>query len=194
MASRFSKNDRFDLDQWVPGGENHPESPASGRGRAVRRGTGQDRPRGSVTISRGRSRSGSPVEPASPSPIVRRAGDDPDYQVRHPGPDDIALVIEVATTAWRRSPDRRPRSMERPESGSTGSSTWSIARSRSTPTLGRKAIDRARSRRGSVPLVIDGQPLRRAAVASSFLRGWSPCSRLQVLFLVYLEGVRERLR
>ena len=79
---------------------------------------------------------------AGADPRVRRAGaghrDRPGFRRRlpapDPGPPDVALLVEVSEIdADVRTAARNGRPMPRAGSPSTGSSTWSTARSRSTP-------------------------------------------------------------
>ena len=83
---------------------------------------------------------------------LRRAGDDPRLRASaRPGRPTSPWSSRSPIPAWRRIASWPPRSTGPRESPSTGSSTWSIARSRSTPTRARKAIEIARglSARGS---------------------------------------------
>ena len=80
-------------------------------------------------------------EPEPDVSIVR--GCDEDYRHRHAGPADVGLVVEVsmATLDLDRWPEAR-RLRDRRYTRSTGSSTWSSVRSRSTPSRGRARISR----------------------------------------------------
>ena len=66
-----------------------------------------------------------------------------DYEGRHPGPEDIAMVVEIADSSLPE--DRKMAAAVYGLSGvpCTGSSMWSIAKSRSTPNRGHKVTGRA---------------------------------------------------
>ena len=77
-------------------------------------------------------------EPEPDIAIVR--GSDADYRHRIPTAADVALLVEVSETTLSRTGARSGRPMPGPGSPSTGSSTWSPARSRSTPGRSRRAV------------------------------------------------------
>ena len=81
-------------------------------------------------------------EPEPDIAIVR--GSDDDWKHRNPGPADVALLVEVSDSTSRKIA-RWPGFMRAPGSRSTGSSTWSTARLRSTPSRALQATRRWRS-------------------------------------------------
>ncbi len=80
-----------------------------------------------------------PAQASEPEPnhcVVR--GTIVDYAERHPGPDDVALIVEVADTSLADDPRWPPRSTGPRASRSTGSLTSRGDGSRSTPGPGRE--------------------------------------------------------
>ena len=75
-------------------------------------------------------------EPEPDRCVVR--GSVRDYEDRHPGPDDIALVVEVPTPAWRRTASW-PRGLRARPVPVYWIIDLVLARSRSTPTRAREA-------------------------------------------------------
>ena len=69
-------------------------------------------------------------EPQPDISVVRGDGDD--YEGRHPGPGDLALLVEVAEATLSRDRERSGRTTRGPAFPPTGSSTWSTNSSRST--------------------------------------------------------------
>ena len=94
-------------------------------------------------------------------------GDSDDFTDHHPGPEDVALIVEVADCSLSRDRGEKRDNYGRPGSPSTGSSTWSTAGSRSTPARPTAAYPAPTilGESESVELIIDGRPLGRIAVA-----------------------------
>jgi Uma2 family endonuclease len=80
-------------------------------------------------------------EPEPDAAVVRESRDD--YRGRIPGFGNIALLVEVAESTLDREQGEKRRAYAKGVSCITGSSTWSTAMRRSTPTLFRAMIGRA---------------------------------------------------
>ena len=127
-------------------------------------------------------------EPEPDVSIVRGSRDD--YRDRIPAATDVALLVEVSETTLDRDQGPKWDAYARGASRCTGSSTWSIARSRSTPTpawtviatcrdlLGRPADSgRARRRRSRPDRRGRHPPLTGGAAKIEIVEAWRRVGR-----------------